>query len=55
MAPGEVCLTMKGERHWPWWAVDEDSQVLDIRVARRRDQTAERPVIITAVEVLGGI
>jgi hypothetical protein len=42
----EVFLTIKGERHSRWWAVAGDSYVLDIRVAGRRDQTAERHVIL---------
>jgi putative transposase len=36
----EVFLTINGERHYPWRAMDQDSHVLDILVQRRRDKTA---------------
>jgi putative transposase len=38
----EVLLTIKGERHYLWRAVDQDGHVLDIRVQRRRDKTAAK-------------
>ena len=34
----EVFLTIKGERHYLWHAVDQDGNVLDILVQRRRDK-----------------
>ena len=34
----EVFLTIKGERHYLWRAVDQDGNVLDILVQRRRDK-----------------
>jgi putative transposase len=36
----EVFLTINGERHYLWRAVDQDGNVLDILVQRRRDKSA---------------
>jgi putative transposase len=38
----EVFLTIRGERHYLWRAVDQDGQVLDILVQRRRDRKAAK-------------
>ena len=38
----EVCLTIKGEHHDLWRAVDQDGNVLDILVQRRRDKRAAK-------------
>ena len=38
----EVLLTIKGERHYLWRAVDQDGNVLDILVQRRRDKKAAK-------------
>jgi putative transposase len=38
----EMFLTIKGERHYLWRAVDQDGHVLDILVQRRRDQQAAK-------------
>jgi putative transposase len=38
----EVFLTIHGERHYLWRAVDQDGQVLDILVQRRRDKKAAK-------------
>jgi putative transposase len=38
----EVFLTILGERHYLWRAVDQDGTVLDILVQRRRDKTAAK-------------
>jgi putative transposase len=38
----EVFLTIRGERHYLWRAVDQDGQVLDILVQRRRDKRAAK-------------
>jgi putative transposase len=38
----EVCLTISGERHDLWRAVDQDGHVLDILVQRRRDKQAAK-------------
>ena len=38
----EVCLTMNGARPYLWRAVDQDDNVLDILVQRRRNQKAAK-------------
>src|ERR671925_1888556 len=38
----EVFLTIHGERHYLWRAVDQNGQVLDILVQRRRDKVAAK-------------
>jgi len=38
----EVFLTIKGERHYLWRAVDQDGNVLDILVQRRRNKGAAK-------------
>jgi putative transposase len=38
----EVFLTIRGERHYLWRAVDQDGHVLDILVQRRRDKRAAK-------------
>jgi putative transposase len=38
----EVFLTICGERHYLWRAVDQDGHVLDILVQRRRDKKAAK-------------
>jgi putative transposase len=38
----EVFLTIHGERHYLWRAVDQDGHVLDILVQRRRDKKAAK-------------
>jgi putative transposase len=38
----EVFLTIQGERHYLWRAVDQDGHILDILVQRRRDKTAAK-------------
>jgi hypothetical protein len=38
----EVFLTITGERHYRWRAVDQDGHVLDILVQRRRDKHAAK-------------
>jgi putative transposase len=38
----EVFITIRGERHYLWRAVDQDGQVLDIFVKKRRDQRAAK-------------
>jgi putative transposase len=37
-----VFLTIRGERHYLWRAVDQSGNVLDILVQRRRDKTAAK-------------
>jgi putative transposase len=38
----EVFVTIRGERHFLWRAVDQDGDVIDILVQRRRDARAAR-------------
>ena len=38
----EVFLTIKGERHYLWRAVDQDGNILDILVQHRRDRAAAK-------------
>jgi putative transposase len=38
----EVFLTIKGKRHFLWRAVDQDGNILDILVQRRRDKAAAK-------------
>jgi hypothetical protein len=38
----EMFLTIRGERHYLWRAVDQDGHVLDILVQRRRDKAAAK-------------
>jgi putative transposase len=38
----EVFLTINGERHYLWRAVDQDDNILDILVQRRRDKHAAK-------------
>jgi putative transposase len=38
----EVALTINGDRHYLWRAVDQDGTVLDILVQRRRDKQAAK-------------
>ncbi len=39
---GEVFLTIKGKRHYLWRAVDQEGNVLDILVQRKRDKRAAK-------------
>ena len=38
----KVCLTIEGEHHYLWRAVDQDDNVLDILVQSRRNQKAAK-------------
>ena len=38
----EVVITIRGNQHWLWRAVDQDGFVLDVLVQSRRDRTAAR-------------
>src|SRR5690242_4534505 len=43
MAPGtRVVLTIQGQRHYLWRAVDQDGNVLDVLVQSRRNKTAAK-------------
>ena len=56
--PGEkwyvdaVLLTMHGERHSPWRAVDQDDNVLDILVQRQRNKQAAKQFFRTVLQGL---
>jgi len=39
----ELFITIRGERHYLWRAVDQDGDVLDILVTRHRDKRAAKP------------
>jgi hypothetical protein len=50
----EVFLTIRGVRHYLWRAVDQDGNVLDILVQRRRDKTAAKKLeLISIYGILG--
>ncbi|WP_413541083.1 DDE-type integrase/transposase/recombinase [Burkholderia gladioli] len=38
----EMVVSIGGEEHWLWRAVDQHGAVLDVLVQRRRDATAKR-------------
>jgi putative transposase len=39
----EVFIAIRGERHCPWRAVDQDGDVIDILVTKRRNRRAANP------------
>ena len=41
----EVCLMIRGKKHWLWRAVDQDGVVLDVLVQRRRDKRAAKRLL----------
>src|SRR3954454_4243238 len=41
----EVCLTIRGKKHWLWRAVDQDGVVLDVLVQSRRDKKAAKRLL----------
>src|SRR3954470_17335567 len=41
----EVCLVIRGKKHWLWRAVDQDGFVLDVLVQRRRDKRAAKRLL----------
>jgi putative transposase len=41
----EVVVSIAGEQHWLWRAVDQNGFVLDVLVQRRRDATAARRLL----------
>jgi putative transposase len=48
----EVLLTIKGERHYLWRAVDQDGNVLDILVQRRRNKRAAKKFFLKLLKGL---
>ena len=41
----EVCLMIRGTKHWLWRAVDQDGFVLDVLVQSRRDKRAAKRLL----------
>src|SRR5688500_9745192 len=41
----EVCLMIRGKRHWLWRAVDQDGIVLDVLVQSRRNKRAAKRLL----------
>jgi putative transposase len=41
----EVCLMIRGKKHWLWRAVDQDGFVLDVLVQSRRDKRAAKRLL----------
>src|SRR3954468_23957660 len=41
----EVCLMIRGQKHWLWRAVDQDGVVLDVLVQSRRDKQAAKRLL----------
>jgi putative transposase len=41
----EVAITIAGEKHWLWRAVDQDGTVLDVLVQSRRDKRAAKRLL----------
>src|SRR3982750_189141 len=41
----EVVITIAGQKHWWWRAVDQDGLVLDVLVQSRRDQRAAKRLL----------
>src|SRR3954453_16151870 len=41
----EVCLMIRGQKHWLWRAVDQDGVVLDVLVQSRRDKKAAKRLL----------
>jgi hypothetical protein len=49
----EVFLTIKGERHYLWRSVDQDGNILDILVQRRRDKAAAMSMAAVGLPTVG--
>src|SRR5215207_2476889 len=41
----EVCLMIRGTKHWLWRAVDQTGMVLDVLVQTRRDKRAAKRLL----------
>src|SRR4051794_29615768 len=41
----EVCLMIRGKKHWLWRAVDQDGVMLDVVVQSRRDKKAAKRLL----------
>jgi putative transposase len=51
----EMCLAIKGEHHYLWRAVDQDGNVLDILVQRRRDKRAAKKFLRKLLKGLSSV
>ena len=49
----EVCLRIRGTKHWLWRAVDQDGFVLDVLVQSRRDKRAAKRLLRKLLERQG--
>jgi putative transposase len=49
----EVVLTIAGQRHWLWRAVDQEGYVLDVLVQSRRDRKAARRLMRKLLKAQG--
>jgi putative transposase len=43
----EVFITINGERHYLWQAVDQNGEVLDILVRKHRDKRAAKRFFVS--------
>jgi putative transposase len=50
----EIFVTIQGERHYLWRAVDQDGDVIDILVQRRRNQSAAERFFRRLIKGQGG-
>src|SRR3954463_9357957 len=46
----EVCLMIRGQKHWLWRAVDQDGVVLDVLVQKRRGKRAAQSLLSQLLE-----
>ena len=46
----EVFITIRGKRYYLWRAVDQDGDVLDILVKKRRDKRAAKAFLRTILQ-----
>jgi putative transposase len=49
----ELFITIRGERHYLWRAVDQDGDVIDILVTKRRDRRAAKRFFLRALKHQG--
>src|ERR671928_915706 len=49
----EVCLMIRGTKHWLWRAVDQSGLVLDVLVQNRRDKKAAKRLLRTLLKKQG--
>jgi putative transposase len=51
----ELFITIRGERHYLWRAVDQDGDVIDILVTKRRDRRAAKRFFLRALKHQGQV